>query len=238
MRLTLEYLDAGASHVATLLYEPPAPKGVTVVLAHGYSSSKQNLDLLAAFVAQHGFRIVTFDFPGHKLGATGGRLASFDTCLETMSRVVDHVRERFEGPVYVGGHSLGAATALRVCGADPTLAGCISIATGRDIARGLEQLKARGPLAFRATYVDGISLPELLEQMTVESLDAALDAIAGRPLLVVAAAHDLIAARSQVESLFERAADPKTLAVIESDHTFAASNSKAAVLAWLRARAG
>ncbi|TAM60744.1 alpha/beta fold hydrolase [bacterium] len=236
MNLTLEFLKTGGHRVATLLYEPAQPKEATLVLGHGYSSSKQNLDFLAGFVAQHGYRVVTFDFPGHKLGASEGRLESFDTCLETMATVVEYAAERFGGQTYVGGHSLGAATALRICGADPRLAGCIAIATGRDIGANLDQIRARGPLSFRAAYVDGVSLPDLIGQMGTASIDAALDAIAGRPLLVVAAAHDLIAPRSQVEALFERAADPKTLRVIESDHTFAASNSKAAVLAWLRER--
>jgi len=236
MNLTLDFLNAGNGRIATLFYEPSKPNGPTIVLGHGYSSSKQNLDFLAGFVAQHGFRVVTFDFPGHKLGASEGRLESFDTCMDTMRVVVDRVIERFGGEVYVGGHSLGAATALRICGGDPRLAGCISIATGRDIAANLESIKARGPLAYRGAYVDGIGLPDLLAQLSVESLDAALDGIAGRPLLVVAAAHDLIAPRSQVEALYERASDPKRFVVIESDHTFAASNSKAAVLGWLRQR--
>lgn len=234
MNLTLEYLNTGGHRIATLIYDPPQPKAVTLVLGHGYSSSKQNLDFLAGFVAQHGFRTVTFDFPGHKLGASGGRLESFETCLETMATVVERAMQRFGGETYVGGHSLGAATALRICGGDPRLAGCVSIATGRDIGANLDQIRARGPLSFRAAYVDGVSLPELIEQMSVDSIDAALEGIAGRPLLVVAAAHDMIAPRSQVEALFERASEPKRLHVIESDHTSAASNSKAAVLAWLR----
>ncbi|MDE2573481.1 MAG: alpha/beta fold hydrolase [bacterium] len=236
MRLTLEFLAGGSHRIAVLFYEPPQPKGPTLILGHGYSSSKQNLDFLAGFVAQHGYRVAALDFPGHKLGASGGRLDSFAVCLEAMASVVEHVVQRFGDRVFVGGHSLGAATALRVCGADPRLAGCIAIATGRNAAGSFESLRARGPLALRAAYVDGASLPELLDQMSIETLDAALDAIAGRPLLVVAAAHDLIAPRSQVQALYERASDPKSFAVVESDHTFAASNSKAPVLAWLRER--
>lgn len=237
MNLTLEYLAAGEHRIATLSYEPQQAKGPTLVLGHGYSSSKHSLDFLASFVAQHGFRAVTFDFPGHKLGASGGHLASFAVCMQTMTAVVGHVRARFGEEIYVGGHSLGAFTALRVCGGDARVAGCISIATGRDNLSSFERIKVRGPLAFRAPYVDGLTLPALLEEMTAESLDAALERIAGRPLLVVAAAHDLIAPRSQVEAIYERAGDPKTLAVIESDHTSAADNARAPVLAWLRRRA-
>jgi hypothetical protein len=39
-----------------------------------------------------------------------------------------------------------------------------------------------------------------------------------------------------VRELFDRAPEPKTLETIESDHTYAAEHSRAAVLQWLDAR--
>ena len=51
------------------------PRGVSIVAGHGYSSSKHNFDFLCGFLASHGFGVYNFDFPGHKLGASGGALA-------------------------------------------------------------------------------------------------------------------------------------------------------------------
>ena len=64
-----------------MAYEARRPRGVTIVAGHGYSSSKQNLDSLCAFLASHGFAVYSLDFPGHKLGASGGRLRSLDDLL-------------------------------------------------------------------------------------------------------------------------------------------------------------
>ncbi len=67
---------APPTSIAVLEYEPRRARGVTIVAGHGYSSSKQNLDGLCAFLASHGFGVYSLDFPGHKLGASGGRLDS------------------------------------------------------------------------------------------------------------------------------------------------------------------
>jgi hypothetical protein len=42
--------------------------------------------------------------------------------------------------------------------------------------------------------------------------------------------------RASVEDLFARAPEPKSLATVASDHTFAGDNSRAAVLGWLNER--
>jgi fermentation-respiration switch protein FrsA (DUF1100 family) len=67
-------------------------------------------------------------------------------------------------------------------------------------------------------------------------LDAALAALAGRPLLFVAASRDLMISPASACELFERAPEPKTFVQIESDHTYAGENARGAVLTWLNER--
>ena len=57
MNVELFRVDAGANSVAVLGYEARRARDVTLVVGHGYSSSKQNLDMLCAFLASHGFSI-------------------------------------------------------------------------------------------------------------------------------------------------------------------------------------
>ncbi|HEX3468453.1 MAG TPA: hypothetical protein VHT05_10275, partial [Candidatus Elarobacter sp.] len=78
MNVTLHRLDGNANPVAFLAYEARRARDVALVAGHGYSSSKQNLDGLCAFLASHGFGVFSLDFPGHKLGASGGRLRSVE----------------------------------------------------------------------------------------------------------------------------------------------------------------
>jgi len=221
--------------VAALNYEPRRPRGVCIAAGHGYSSSKHNLDSLCAFLASHGYRVISIDFPGHKLGASGGRLDSVEDLTDALAAAVSFAREAYGEPVYTLGHSMGATTALRVCAADPAVAGAVSIATGYDRPRALQGLVARGVSDLRSAYVDGLALPELVAEQE-GYVDDALARLAGRPVLFVAADRDGMVSRASAEKLFARAPEPKTFVTISSDHTLAGENARAAVLAWLNER--
>jgi alpha-beta hydrolase superfamily lysophospholipase len=234
MKVDLRYVDARHHRIAVLAYEPRRPRGVSLVVAHGYSSSKQNLDLLCNFLASHGFATYNLDFPGHKLGSSGGTLRGLDDLVEAMYAVVDHAREENDVPTYTVGHSMGATTALLTAAADKTIAGAIAIATGLGRIAALDALGTRGAIDLRSSYVDGLSLPELVAQVEPRLIPA-LAHLEGRPQLYVAADRDLMVARRSVEALFERAPEPKTFETISSDHTYAGENARSAVLGWLNA---
>ncbi len=236
MKLELLTLRTAAGKpLAALDYEPRRPRGVGLAVGHGYSSSKQNLDTLCGFLAAHGFHVVSVDFPGHKLGASGGRLESVDDLFATLAAAVAYVRERYTRVVYALGHSMGAATALVTAAGDPGVAGAVSIATGYGRPRALETLALHGTVDLRSSYVDGLTLPEMAAQMSPR-LAAALPQLAGRPVLYVAAQRDMMVSLSSAEALFERSPEPKTFARIDSDHTYAGENARAPILAWLNER--
>lgn len=228
-------VGAGGPTVSVLAYEARRARSVTIVAGHGYSSSKQNLDVLCAFLASHGYGVLSLDFPGHKLGSSGGRLRSADDLIDAMAAVVQHARTLGAATIYTLGHSMGAVTALCTAGADAQITGAISIATGWGRPRALESLGARGVVDLRSSYVDGLALPEIATQWA-PLLDDALPRLAGRPVLYCAAERDGMVARSSVEELFARAPEPKTFATVASDHTTAAEHARGAVLAWLNAR--
>ncbi len=135
----LFHLPAERNPLAVLWYEPRRPRGVSLVAGHGYSSSKQNLDFLCSFLASHGFGVYSLDFPGHKLGASGGELRGVDDCIEAMQRVVAFARERGDDDAYTLGHSMGGMTAIFTAALDVRILGTVAIATGYgrpDVARG------------------------------------------------------------------------------------------------------
>ena len=222
------------NEVAVLEYEPRRTRNVWIVSGHGYSSSKHNLDFLCHFLASHGFGVFSLDFPGHKLGASGGRLGGVDDLLDAMAAVVAHVRERSEGPIYLMGHSMGAMTALFLAGEDPAIAGTIAITTGYGRPTSLDALASKGATDFRSSYVDGLALPDLVRGVD-ERFARALPKLAGRPQLYVAAARDAMVSPRSVEDLYSRAPEPKTFITIDSDHTYAGENARADVLKWLNA---
>jgi pimeloyl-ACP methyl ester carboxylesterase len=234
MNLELLHVPAGANEIAALAYEARRPRGVTLVAGHGYSSSKHNLDALCAFLASHGFAVYSLDFPGHKLGASRGRLDSVEDLLAAVAAVVRAARERGATTIYTLGHSMGAVAALCAAGRDSTIAGAVSIATGWGRPQALEALGARGVVDLRSSYVDGLALTAIAPQWAPVLADA-LPRLAGRPCLYLAAERDMMVTRASVAELFDRAPEPKTFATVASDHTYAGENSRSAILSWLGA---
>ena len=221
--------------IAALDYEPRRSRNVALAVGHGYSSSKQNLDFLCAFLASHGYRAISIDFPGHKLGASGGRLTSVDDLTDALGAAVSFARGRYDCPVYTAGHSMGAIAALHTCAGDAGIAGAISIATGYGRPTALLALQARGAVDLRSSYVDGLTLQELVAA-TDPLLDGVLAKLQGRDVLYVAAERDGMVSLASARELYDRAPEPKTFATIDSDHTYAGEHARATVLAWLNER--
>jgi pimeloyl-ACP methyl ester carboxylesterase len=231
-RVELFRIAAQRNPVALLWYEPRRARGISLIAGHGYSSSKHNLDFLCSFLASHGFGVYSLDFPGHKLGASGGELRSVDDCIDAMAAVVTFARERGDAAAYTLGHSMGGMTALFTAALDPNVLGTIAITTGYGRPTSLETLQRVGVADFRSSYVVGVTLPELVTNIDRRYAEL-LPRLAGRPVLYVAANRDAMVSPKSVRELYERAPDPKSLETIESDHTYAAERARATVLEWL-----
>lgn len=228
-------ITAQRNPLAVLWYQPRRPRGITIVAGHGYSSSKQNLDFLSSFLSSHGFGVYSLDFPGHKLGASGGELRGIDDCIDAMAAAVAFARERGDESAYTLGHSMGGMTAIFTAALDEHILGTIAIATGYGRPTSLETLQRVGVADFRSSYVVGVTLPELVAGVDARYAQL-LERLAGRPSLFVAANRDAMVSAQSVRELFERAPEPKSLVTIDSDHTYAAERARAAVLEWLNER--
>jgi pimeloyl-ACP methyl ester carboxylesterase len=234
-KVELFRIAAERNHVAVLWYEPRRPRGVSLVAGHGYSSSKHNLDFLCSFLASHGFGVYSLDFPGHKLGASGGELRGIDDCIDAMSAVVGFARERGDTATYTMGHSMGGMTAIFTAALDTNILGTIAVATGYGRPTSLETLTRVGIADFRSSYVVGVTLPELVAGVDRRYAEL-LPRLAGRSGLYIAADRDAMVSPTSVRELYDRAPAPKTFATIESDHTCAGERARATVLEWLNMR--
>ncbi len=148
-------IEGKRNPVNLLWYQPRRPRGVCAVAGHGYSSSKHNLDFLCSFLASHGFSVYSLDFPGHKLGASGGELRGVDDCIDAMASGIEFARGRGEERIYTLGHSMGGMTAIFTAALDERLIGVVAIATGYGRPTSLEALTKIGVSDFRSSYVVG-----------------------------------------------------------------------------------
>ena len=121
----------------------------------------------------------SLDFPGHKLGASGGELRGVDDCIDAMSAAFRFARERGDSSAYTMGHSMGGMTAIFTAALDPAVLGVIAIATGYGRPTSLAALRQAGATDFRSSYVAASSLPELVASVDDGLRGAA--AASGRP---------------------------------------------------------
>ncbi len=206
-----------------------------IVLCHGYSSSKHNVDPLAFHLAAEGFAALAFDFLGHKLGASSGPLREgADLVANALDAVACAQRMPGIRHVVIGGHSMGAATAIGAAAARADIEAVIAMATSTGRSRQLTDDTMLSGLRNRAAYVEGAS---------AESITAAMDAytdriadIAPRPVLIIAASRDALVTPSAVRRLYDDAREPKTFETIDANHTDCAERARFVVGRWLRGR--
>ena len=229
----LEFGSAGGSVCA--LWYSGGPSGTCVVMAHGYSSSKHNVDGLAFYLATEGVSSLALDFQGHKMGASSLPLRS---SADLLANVVDAVARARDLPdvkqVVACGHSMGAGASIGAAVSSSAIDGVIAMCTAFGRSRAIGASSMLGGLRNRACYVDGPSPEELTQAM--DRYTERIAEIAPRPLLVVAGSKDSIVGPSAVRALFDAAAEPKTFELIEATHTDCAERAKFVVLRWLRAR--
>jgi len=229
----VHFVSAGGT-VRGLLYHAGV-EATCVVLCHGYSSSKHNVDPLAFGLAADGFAALAFDFQGHKLGASSLPLHSAYDLRSSALDAVAHARTfPFVERVVLGGHSMGAAAAIGAAVENPEVAGVIAMCTALGRNRSLQAGGMLGGLQNRASYVDGPSPAEMTR--TMDEFTQRIAEIAPRPLLVIAASKDALVAPSAVRELFDAGGEPKEFVTVEATHTDCAERSKFVVVRWLRER--
>ena len=225
----LRYIPVKVAHLTALLF------------AHGFTSGKYSLDSLASYLAGKGYEGLTFDFVGHKLGATGGEMRHIGQAVENVQAALDWLRQhtRAEQIVLVG-HSMGAAASIAVAAHEqqypphsnvPPLASIISICMGLEPSRGFMEVIGRAMLTQRSDYVAGSPAVQLLTE--IESLVPSAQHLGNLPSLFIAARQDVLIPVERVEGLARLAGPSAQVAVIDASHLEAPDRSRAVISQWL-----
>lgn len=110
----IEFVGSSGEKLAARLDFPAEEPRAYALFAHCFTCSK---DLFAASriaggLAEHGIAVLRFDFTG--LGSSDGEFANtnFSSNVEDLVRAADFLRDAYEGPALLVGHSLGGAAVL------------------------------------------------------------------------------------------------------------------------------
>lgn len=114
----LEFKGHSGAALAARLDLPVGHIRAYALFAHCFTCSKDILAArrIAAALSRSGIAVLRFDFTG--LGASEGEFAStnFTSNVDDLLSAVDHLRDNFEAPKILIGHSLGGAAVLAAAG--------------------------------------------------------------------------------------------------------------------------
>ncbi len=229
----ISFVSAGQP-IRGLGYGPHSgsPKNVRAILIHGYSSSKHALDPIAVALAKEDYPVLSLDLPGHKLGATGGALVSFDMVVQIALDANAALGTPCH-PVYIG-HSMGSAAALTAASRDDTAVGACVLGLGYPVTVMRPDPNVIGYYLERWAWVDGASPVEVGLAMD-KAIPPALEKLAGRPFLLINGTQDQELPPSSARTLFEMAHEPKTQYTVASDHSGIPLLAAPFIVKWLNA---
>jgi len=195
--------------------------------AHCFSCSKnlRAIGRITETLAQHGIATLRFDFTG--LGQSEGDFAdtNFTTNVTDFMAATHYLRDNFEAPEIVIGHSLGGAVVLAATQQLPRVKAVVTIAAPaspahieRHLAADLEQIRVEGEAEVQLAGRPITIRDQLLHDIREVDLSGAIGSI-GRPLLVLHSPIDNTVGVENAAEIFGVAKHPKSFVSLDSaDH--------------------
>ena len=223
----VEFPGAQGGLLAGRLDLPMGQPRAYALFAHCFTCSK---DIFAASrvsqgLAAHGIAVLRFDFTG--LGSSEGEFANtnFSSNVEDLAAAAAYLREHYEAPTLLVGHSLGGAAVLKAAASVPEARAVATIGAPSDpehvkhnFNAHLDEIETNGEaevsLAGRAFRIK----KQFLEDIAAQSLE---DAVAGmrKALLVMHSPLDEIVSIGNASAIFLVAKHPKSFVSLDhADH--------------------
>lgn len=213
--------------LAARLDSPSArPRGYAI-FAHCFSCSKDLLGVvrISHALAARGIAVLRFDFTG--LGNSGGDFANtnFSSNVQDLLQAAQFLREHYQAPKLLIGHSLGGAAVLAAAAAMPEVVAVSTLGAPSDPAhvthffeQDLAEIQAQGAvevmLAGRKFRIQRQFLEDVAEQNLLHKVSTL-----HRPLLIFHSPVDSIVNIQHAARLYGAAKHPKSFVSLDdADH--------------------
>ncbi|MFT4806573.1 MAG: putative OsmC-like protein/pimeloyl-ACP methyl ester carboxylesterase [Psychroserpens sp.] len=197
------------------------------IFAHCFtcSSSLSAVRNISRALTNHGFGIVRFDFTG--LGRSEGEFADshFSANVDDLIAVSDFIKEHYEAPSLLVGHSLGGAAVLVAASKLDNIKAVATVGAPATISHvkhlfshGIDDIKNKGRVAVniggRPFKID----EEFVSDFDKTDLPAVVKALR-KPLLILHSPTDTIVGIKNAEQLYNNAHHPKSFVTLDdADH--------------------
>lgn len=223
----LEFSGHSGATLAARLDIPVGHIRAYALFAHCFTCSKDILAArrIAAALSRSGIAVLRFDFTG--LGASEGEFGStnFTSNVDDLLSAVDYLRDNFEAPKILIGHSLGGAAVLAAAGKVPEAKAVVTIGAPADaehvlhnFGSSIEEIEQNGEadvgLAGRTFRIQ----KQFVDDVRASNLKDAVGSMK-KALLVLHAPLDQTVGVENATQIFTAAKHPKSFVSLDTaDH--------------------
>lgn len=213
--------------LAARLELPPAQTHAFALFAHCFSGSKDVLTAvrLSKALNAQGIAMLRFDFTG--LGNSQGDFANtnFSSNVEDLIRAADFLRQKYDAPQLLIGHSLGGAAVLAVAAQIPEVRAVATINAPSDPAHvshhfsaAIENIREKGEaevlLAGRKFRIQKQFLEDIAEQNLLDKVSKLR-----KPLMIFHSPVDSTVNIKHAAAIYQAAKHPKSFVSLDdADH--------------------
>ena len=223
----VEFPGHSGATLAARLDLPGGPVRGYALFAHCFTCSKDLMAArtIAADLARTGIAVLRFDFTG--LGSSEGEFAStnFTSNIADLIAAADYLRDHYQAPSVLIGHSLGGAAVLAVAGQIPEVAAVVTIGAPADPSHVLHQLGSslaeiedKGEAQVRLGAKTFTIRRQFVEDVRRRALREAVSAMK-KPLLILHSPLDQVVGVDNATRIFLAAKHPKSFVSLDrADH--------------------
>ncbi len=223
----IRFPGALGDKLAARLDRPAGEPTAYVLFAHCFSCSKdlKSVGRISQSLVDRGFAVLRFDFTG--LGESEGAFAdtNFSSNVEDLVAAADYLRETYQAPRILIGHSLGGAAVLAAAHRVPEAVAVATIGAPSDtghlremIVRGAPELEHADEAEIRLGGRPFRIKRQLLDDLSEQTLGDAVGKLR-RALLVMHSPVDETVGIEHARRIFDAAKHPKSFVSLpDADH--------------------
>jgi putative redox protein len=226
MRKKVEFPGSNNVMLAGLLELPGAELSAIALFAHCFTCGKDiaSASRISRALVSRGIGVMRFDFTG--LGGSDGDFSNtnFSSNIEDLVAAADYLRDNFQPPTILIGHSLGGTAVLNAAAQVPESTGVVTIGSPADaehvvkqFCSDVDQINKEGyaevDLAGRKFTVKKQFIDDAKAQSSIVGADLK------KALLVFHSPVDNIVSIKEAEKIYHRAKHPKSfISLGNADH--------------------
>jgi uncharacterized protein len=222
-----DFPGAEGQRLAARIDVPDGPVRAYALFAHCFTCGKDIFaaSRIAQTLTEHGIGVLRFDFTG--LGASEGEFANtnFSSNIADLVAAADHLRQQYEAPRMLIGHSLGGAAVLASASQVPEARAVVTLCAPSDpshvtglFRQSLDAIQTEGEAEVQLAGRPFRIRRDFLVDVAAHPLEVKVGALR-KALLVMHAPSDMTVDISNAMSIYLAAKHPKSFISLDNaDH--------------------